>query len=46
MRILDQKYPEYGFAKNKGYGTPEHIAVIRKYGLTPEHRRSFTGHFI
>ncbi len=46
MRILDQKYPEYGFAKNKGYGTPEHIAAIRKYGLTPEHRRSFTGHFI
>lgn len=34
-------YPEYGFAQNKGYGTAEHISAIRKYGITPIHRRSF-----
>lgn len=36
------KYPEYNFKSNKGYGTAEHIAAIEKYGLTPVHRRSFT----
>lgn len=36
-------YPEYGFEKHKGYGTAEHIAAIKKYGLCPIHRRSFTG---
>lgn len=41
MRALDETYPEYGFAKHKGYGTAEHIAAIRKYGPCPEHRRSF-----
>lgn len=46
MIELDRLYPQYGFAKNKGYGTAEHIAAIRAYGLCPEHRRSFTGHFI
>ena len=35
-------YPAYGFARNKGYGTAEHIAAIREYGLCPIHRRSFT----
>ena len=45
MREYDQMYPEYGFVKNKGYGTADHIAAIRKYGLCPIHRRSFTGHF-
>lgn len=34
-------YPEYGFARNKGYGSAEHIAAIRKYGPCPIHRRSF-----
>jgi len=37
----DALYPEYGFARNKGYGTAEHIAAIRKYGPCPIHRRSF-----
>ncbi len=46
MRGLDEKYPEYGFAKNKGYGTAEHIAALKKYGPCPEHRRTFIGHFV
>ena len=40
---LDEKYPMYGFARNKGYGTAEHIAALRRYGPCPEHRRSFIG---
>ncbi len=35
-------YPGYGFAKHKGYGTKEHFECIRKYGLLPIHRRTFT----
>ena len=35
-------YPAYGFVRNKGYGTAEHIAAIKEYGLCPIHRRSFT----
>lgn len=41
MTELDDKYPEYGFKKHKGYGTKEHIEAIYKYGPTIEHRRSF-----
>ncbi len=41
MVELDARYPMYGFARNKGYGTAEHIAALRKYGPCPEHRRSF-----
>ena len=41
MVELDAKYPMYGFARNKGYGTAEHIAALREYGPCPEHRRSF-----
>ncbi len=37
----DRKYPEYGFAKHKGYGTAEHMDAIRKYGITEVHRPSF-----
>lgn len=36
-------YPGYGFEKNAGYGTAAHIAAIKAQGLTPIHRRSFTG---
>lgn len=43
MVELDQKYPMYGFARNKGYGTAEHVAALKKYGPCPEHRRSFIG---
>ena len=46
MEEYDHIFPEYGFASNKGYGSAEHIAAIRKYGPTPIHRRSFIGNFI
>ncbi len=46
MRELDEKYPMYGFAKNKGYGTAEHIAALKKYGPCHEHRRTFIKHFV
>ena len=45
MRELDALYPAYGLSRNKGYGTAEHIAALRALGPTPEHRRSFIGHF-
>jgi ribonuclease HII len=41
MRRLDQQYPHYGFARHKGYPTPEHLAVIAQLGPSPVHRRSF-----
>lgn len=41
-----KEYPQYGFDKNKGYGSEEHIAAIKKYGPTPIHRRSFIKNFI
>lgn len=43
MIEMDAKYPMYGFARNKGYGTAEHIAALREYGPCPIHRRSFIG---
>ncbi len=46
MREYDAQYPEFGFARNKGYGTAEHIAALKKYGPTPIHRRSFIGNFV
>ena len=41
MKSLDKKYPHYGFAKHKGYGTKQHQDALKKYGLTRIHRRSF-----
>lgn len=41
MVAYDEIYPEYGFAKNKGYGTAEHVAALKKYGPCPIHRLSF-----
>ncbi len=41
MEALDAKYPQYGWAKNAGYLTKEHMAAIDKYGLTEFHRPSF-----
>ena len=38
---FDKEYPEYGFAKHKGYGTKVHIEAIKAYGVTPIHRPSF-----
>ncbi len=43
MRALEDQYPGYGFAKNKGYGTLEHMQAIRALGPSPVHRRSFIG---
>ncbi len=41
MKELAQKYPGYGFEKNAGYGTKDHVAGLQKYGVTPEHRKSY-----
>jgi ribonuclease HII len=41
MAELDQKYPGYGFKKNKGYPTPSHKAILKKLGICDQHRRSF-----
>ena len=43
---MDKKYSKYNFAKNKGYGTKEHMEAIKKYGLCDIHRRSFCKKFI
>ncbi len=41
MEQLDREHPQYGFARNKGYPTPEHLEALRKHGPCPHHRRSF-----
>ena len=41
MVELDEKYPQYGFAKHKGYGTKDHMESIQKYGVSEVHRKSF-----
>lgn len=41
MQKLAEKYPYYGFEKNAGYGTKDHISGIKAYGLIPEHRFSY-----
>ncbi|QVK18953.1 ribonuclease HII [Mycoplasmatota bacterium] len=41
MQDLDKEYPGYNFKKNKGYGTKEHLNALKKYGVTPIHRKSF-----
>ena len=46
MIEMDKLYPEYGFARNKGYGTKEHIEALKRIGPCPIHRRSFIGHFV
>jgi ribonuclease HII len=38
---LAQKYPEYGFEKNKGYGTKAHLEALQKYDRCPIHRKTF-----
>ena len=38
---LDVLYPQYGFAQNKGYGTPEHLAALERHGPCAIHRRTF-----
>ena len=46
MEEYDAVYPEYGFAKHKGYGTGQHIAVIKEKGPCEIHRRTFIGNFV
>jgi ribonuclease HII len=41
MQELDGRYPGYGFARNKGYGTHEHMRALLRHGPSPAHRRSF-----
>ena len=38
---MDARYPQYQFAKHKGYGTKLHVELLRRYGPCPIHRRSF-----
>ena len=45
MDEFAKEYPHYGFEKNKGYGTAEHIRGIKEYGLCSIHRRTFTKNF-
>ena len=46
MVEYDSMYPEYGFAKHKGYGTKAHIEAIKEYGPCPIHRKTFIKNFI
>ncbi|MBI5022523.1 MAG: ribonuclease HII [Ignavibacteriales bacterium] len=41
MKVYDEQYPQYGFAKHKGYGTKDHLNAIRKHGPCEIHRKSF-----
>jgi len=45
MRSLHEKYPEYNFASNKGYASKEHRNALKKFGLCPEHRKTFCTRF-
>ncbi len=46
MAEMDRLYPAYGFARNKGYGTREHIEALKRFGPCPIHRRSFIHHYV
>ena len=46
MVKYDETLPEYGFASNKGYGSAEHIAALKKYGPSLIHRKTFITHFV
>lgn len=46
MAEADALYPEYGFIRNKGYGTREHIEALKRIGPCPLHRKSFIGNFV
>ena len=43
MLDADRTFPEYGFARHKGYATPEHLAALDRLGPCPLHRRTFSG---
>lgn len=42
MKKMDELYPEYGFARHKGYGTPVHLAALKKFGPCRIHRQTFS----
>ena len=46
MQQLDKEYPQYNFAKHKGYGTGEHIKLLKEYGPSPIHRKTFIKKFV
>ncbi len=46
MKNLSLQYPEYKWEKNKGYPTKEHFELVRKYGITPFHRKTFLKKFL
>jgi len=46
MEQYEEVFPGYGFARNKGYGSKEHIEALQTMGPTAIHRRSFMGHFV
>lgn len=46
MEEYDKLFPEYGFAKHKGYGTAAHIYALKEFGPCPIHRRSFIKNFV
>lgn len=46
MEEYDKLFPQYGFAKHKGYGTGAHIAALKEHGPCPIHRRSFIKNFV
>ncbi|HHX04056.1 MAG TPA: ribonuclease HII [Tissierellia bacterium] len=46
MQMMHERYPEYRFDKNKGYGTAEHLKALREHGPCPIHRRTFLGNLI
>jgi ribonuclease HII len=41
LEKLHREYPQYGLAQNKGYGTPEHLEALARFGPCPEHRKTF-----
>lgn len=41
LETLDREYPQYGLAQNKGYGTPEHLDALARFGPCPEHRKTY-----
>ena len=42
MKTIAEEYPQYDWKSNKGYPTNKHRAAIKKYGISPYHRKSFT----
>ncbi len=46
MQQYDELYPEYGFARHKGYGTKAHIEALKEFGPCPIHRRTFIKNFV